>query len=59
MMESHPRLKIVASNNVPPDKPQAEPSKMKEIAKLTLLLIVSLIFWAGLIWYCVMMWKAR
>ncbi len=58
MMESHPQLKIVASNKSPPHKAQAEPSKVKAVLKLSLLLIVSLIIWGGVIWYCVMMWKA-
>lgn len=59
MMKDHPNLRIVATGNAAPEKRRATPSRAYEIAKLSGLLFASLVLWAGLIWYCVMMWRAR
>jgi hypothetical protein len=58
-MRNRPNLKVVSSNELASDKPPAPLSKAWEITKLTSLLIASLIIWGGVIWYCVIMWKAR
>ena len=50
---------IVSIHDLASDEPPVAPSKFWDFAKLTAGLVISLVIWAALIWYCVMMWKAR
>ncbi len=58
-METQRELKLVSSKELP-ENPEPKPrSKTTETLKLSALLAVSLAIWAGVIWYLIMMWRAR
>lgn len=58
-MSSRPDLKVVSVSAPTPRKPPAQPSRTREVVNLAALLFISLVLWAGVIWYCIEMWKAR
>lgn len=58
-METQRELKLVSSKELPANPEPKPRSKTTEVLRLSALLAVSLAIWAGVIWYLIMMWKAR
>lgn len=58
-METQHELKLVSSKELPENPEPKPPSKTTEALKLSVLLVISLVIWAAVIWYLVMMWRAR
>lgn len=59
MTKTQPELKLVSSKELPANPEPKFRSKTPEALKLGGLMVVSLIIWAGVIWYLIQMWKAR
>lgn len=58
-MEPQRKLKLVSTKELPANPEPKLRSKTTEALRLSVLLAASLVIWAGVIWYLIMMWRAR